>query len=80
MYQVFALVRIATQDLYTGKVGAVGVAPAEAIVTPEPAANVNNPAPVFRKVIAEPIAALVKVESGAIVIVFVPDALVAINT
>jgi hypothetical protein len=57
--------------LYCAKVGAVGAAPAEAMVTPEPAAKVNNPAPVFRKVIAEPTAAAVRVESGAMVTVLV---------
>jgi hypothetical protein len=74
---VLAAVRIQTAVLYCPKVGAVGATPAELIVTPEPAANVNNPAPVLTTVIAEPTAALVNVESGAIVTVLVDALLVA---
>jgi hypothetical protein len=68
--------RIATAVLYCARVGAAETAPAETIVTPAPAAKVNRPAPEFRKVIALPTAAEVRVESGAIVMVLV-EALVA---
>jgi hypothetical protein len=69
-------VRIATAVLYWARVGAAEVAPDETIVTPEPAAKVSKPAPEFKNVIALPVAAAVRVESGAIVIVLV-EALVA---
>jgi hypothetical protein len=41
------------------------------MVTPAPAAKVRSPAPVLIKVIALPTAADVRVESGAMVTVFV---------
>jgi hypothetical protein len=67
---------MATAVLYCARVGAAETAPAETIVTPDPAAKVSRPAPELRKVIAVPTAAAVRVESGAIVIVLV-EALVA---
>jgi len=62
------------------KVGAELVAPAEVIVTPEACENVNKPLPVLQKVMALPTTALVKVLSGAIVIVLVEALLVCIST
>jgi hypothetical protein len=59
------------QALLTAKVGAADVAPADTIVTPEPAAKVKSPAPELIKVIALPTPADVSVESGAIVTIFV---------
>jgi hypothetical protein len=78
--QALAAVRIATAVLYCTNVGADEVEPAEVIVTPAPAAKVNNPAPEFRKVIVVPTAAAVRVESGAIVTVLVPAAVVRTST
>jgi hypothetical protein len=65
--------------LYWARVGAADTAPADTIVTPEPAAKVKSPAPVLIKVIALPTAADVSVESGAIVTLFVEALLVTTN-